>query len=445
LWYLIIYPFTWFTADPEVLKLVQGFFATIILALVWFRSPFTLVEKILISSSYHIMFVYGVLARSYVVGVVICFAFASYRRTLEKHPPMAWVLLGLLSNVHVYLAILSAALGVLWLAQPGKGHPVRLLTRGLSIYLILLSVAAVSVLRPGTIDGSGFPWSLRYVPGRLTEKCATFCDAFITLDSFGDWSYWGPTLPPTSGFYLGLCLALVIAAYLWKEKLALTIYAAFVGAAIAFFYVRYGGATWHSGLFYIALVTVVWYLRDKERPLGHPALFLILLLLNAGGGVKATVGTKVEPLTSGRQTVEWIKEQGLDQEFWVGHPAPQAVSLGAYLDRPLYLLEMESRTRYVRWNYRSRLGDKNLSAPLVKVCDRNDKTVLYLAVSGRLDNQDDRGPENLGRFFEVTELARFDESVMEKFTLYRLLRKLPASRGALRGPILRPQQGPPKP
>lgn len=415
LWHLILYPLTRLTGDPVALKFVQGAFSSLALGLLWFRSPFKLPEKVLISSSYHFLFSYAVLARPYAIGIVLCMIFVDSRRRLDERPWLAWLLLGLMANVQFFFALMSVALAFLWL---GRADNPKRLVRGFPIYLFLSGLAALCVLRAGALGESTFPWHLYYNSGRLTTTCSSFGNAFFPIGEMGRWESISPKLPPIAGFYLGLLLLLMLWKYLWPDKLAWLTFTGYCTVTLAFFYLRHGGESWHYGLFYIFFITTVWLSLERGNKLGSRGLLLLLLFLSVPGGIKAVVGSTIQPTSSNQAAAEWIEKKGLEKKFWIAYPTFPALAVSAYLDRPLYTLETGSEASFTRWEKQPPVNPEDLGPRIAQVCEREGLDEVHLIQ--RIDPAVGVEPEELTSHFKVTELARFEQSQREQYVLYKL-------------------------
>ncbi|MCA9781168.1 MAG: hypothetical protein KC800_30820, partial [Candidatus Eremiobacteraeota bacterium] len=244
LWHLILYPITRFTGEPGLgLKTTQFVFALGYLALLWFRSPFSLLEKSLISGSYTLSYLYGAVSRCYAPGIFLCFLFLAYPQRIARRPWVGWLLLGLLANTHFFLAVLSFFLAILWLSL--EPEPRRLL-RGAWIYVVLSAVAALTVLRPNTIDGRGrFGWQDDFSLVRLGVKFSGVGNAFLPVGGIFSHNIDDPVLPLRVGFFTGLLVLTCVGVLLWKQKGALATYFGFVSCLMLFFWLRYGGLAWH--------------------------------------------------------------------------------------------------------------------------------------------------------------------------------------------------------
>ncbi|HEV2992824.1 MAG TPA: hypothetical protein VG012_00325 [Acidimicrobiia bacterium] len=69
-WYLVLYGVTRFTGDPRAMQLVELVVVTATAALVLFRSPFTLPVRVAMLAGYSVAFEYGVISRSYSLGLL---------------------------------------------------------------------------------------------------------------------------------------------------------------------------------------------------------------------------------------------------------------------------------------------------------------------------------------------------------------------------------------
>ncbi len=93
---------------------------------------------------------------------------------------------------------------------------------------------------------------------------------------------------------------------------------------LAFFYTRYPGMIWHSGLIFMALFASVWIDRSSMRdstadssrkPLVPGLIFGALLVIQAVQGVAAIGRDLRQPLSNGRAAAQFIRAQG-----WLNDP-----------------------------------------------------------------------------------------------------------------------------
>ena len=93
---------------------ISGAIAVAATSLLVFRSPFPRYLKLSLPFTYFLLFQYSVVARSYVLAPLLLFAIA----TIWRRGPVALaILLGLLANVAVHTAVISAGLALVYVVE----------------------------------------------------------------------------------------------------------------------------------------------------------------------------------------------------------------------------------------------------------------------------------------------------------------------------------------
>jgi hypothetical protein len=151
--------------------------------IIYWWSPFSRCEKILLLLSYFLFWEYFVVSRAYVLIALIAFAFSALRELRPRPELIRWLLLGLLANVHMFGAIWSAVLATM-LAMKGvqdRSAPFA----GAALYPILL-VFAIATMVPA-VDFAPYAHDVRFNVSRLADLTIPF-GAFLPLrlDSIRD-------------------------------------------------------------------------------------------------------------------------------------------------------------------------------------------------------------------------------------------------------------------
>ena len=79
LWYLILWIASFFTDSPYALQVVHGMIAVALIATIALASPFARLERLLLLSSYFVVFEYTVVSRAYGLGFLIALVYADMR------------------------------------------------------------------------------------------------------------------------------------------------------------------------------------------------------------------------------------------------------------------------------------------------------------------------------------------------------------------------------
>ncbi len=420
LWYLILWPFSLLTSNPVVLKWVQATVVSLGLGLLWLCSPFSRVEKFLLSWSYCLVFNYAVVCRSYCLAVTLLFLFLAFRERIDRFPPAGWVLLGLLLNVHFLVAIFAVALAVLWLGSDRDLLKARL--NGISIFVLLGAFACWTVLSMSNITGPTHPWYIRFSVTAFARRLSTFAYTFLPAINLDLNNYWEHSLPLLStGLLATLLLGGMVWAYLKPQPLAQACYFTAAVLVVFFFYFRFGGKPWHSDLFFVNFIGFVWFCRSRKLRLGRDWIFIFLLALNALGGVKTVVGTNLRPLAGSAMAAEWIQERGLEKEFLIGYPCFPTIAVAGYLERPLYYVELEDEGAYAAWGRHQIVEANQLYLFVERVFEKRELKKVYLIYDFGLEHGTRGGwAKKLDPSIKVTELARLEQCIRENYIIYLL-------------------------
>src|SRR5262249_9628534 len=123
LWHILVWGVTRLTSDPMWMQVLHIGLAVGVWTIIYWWSPFSRLEKILLLLSYFLFWEYFVISRSYVLIALIAFAFIAWRERRPRPAFLLWLLLGLLANVHMFGAIWSMVLAAM-LAFEGRRRSV---------------------------------------------------------------------------------------------------------------------------------------------------------------------------------------------------------------------------------------------------------------------------------------------------------------------------------
>ena len=153
LWYLLLwFPGRW-TANPLGMQGVNFVLAVMSIGLIWLRSPLDWKEKLLLSLSYQVGYNFFVLSRCYSLGTLLVLVFVSFPSVFRQRSYLAWAVLGLLANVHLYFTAASLCLAIVWMGSQANS---KRLLGGASAYLVGFFFAALALLRAMNPDETRF-------------------------------------------------------------------------------------------------------------------------------------------------------------------------------------------------------------------------------------------------------------------------------------------------
>jgi hypothetical protein len=339
LWYLLLMPLTRLSRDPVLMQLLHVAIAGATVAVVLWRAPLSIIEKVLFPFGYYMVFEYAVKSRSYALGCLLIVTLCAVWGQRHRHPLLIASLLALMANVHIMLMVISVAFVVALIADR--------LTDGAELdrqshaswrfdVLAMLVIGAgwgiaVATALPPPDLGYLPSWFIAISRGRLQETVSTL--GFMLSADRPKWA----TIAA-----IGI---LVIALVRTREN---PVAASFLGAAIvgllSFFYIRVPAMVWHAGLLFMVLVASVWIDRisaptRRARPLVPAAMFCALLLCQVANGLVAVQRDLRQPLSSGRDVARFIVNRGWERDPVIGMLDYTTTTVVGYLgiDRAYYV------------------------------------------------------------------------------------------------------------
>lgn len=397
LWYLVLWFPSRLTDDPHIMQIVTAGIGAASLSLIWMRSPFSFLERALLSSGFQLAYNLTALSRSYSLGILIVLSFVAYRKEFARRPWVGWLLLGLLANVHLYFAAASFCLAIDWLRDENRSVP---LLQGASLYLlgmffslltmlrlfetrlhsfehlplvagltlllglalwlcskrlpelttIILAMAILALLglmalgwyfRPGLSAGA--------VAQRLLSSLSVLGAGIVPLFHPLKTGYWNLALPPVLGSCLFGAATWVSFVLLRKRTHRLCLLALQTSFMLAVFSFWQPGTSWHAGVLYLLLVGYLWLAKREDSLVGPVWLLPLFILPQSLAGAHAMVASKTRGLSASQDTAIWLREQELDQETIYGYDLFPTLGVATYLRKPFYFLEAGEYLSYNPW------------------------------------------------------------------------------------------------
>ncbi len=330
LWFWMLEFVQLFSADLNAMKVIIGVAAVGTLALLWLASGLSLLEKVLISASYHISWQYGVFSRNYMPGVLFLVLFSVFWVQWRRHPIAGAILLGLACLTHAFFVPVAGILALLFLWDWwNEEHTARaLIFAGVFGALMLVAVVSLYMAVPTmevVIDQAA--------PAAETKQLISRIGYAFTVEFIGEpfetiagLLYFTAFLPLTSVVLLAAVGALFL-------------------SAIQVF--LYGGLAWHMGAIYVLFICIYVVYRQKI----HRAIPTALLAVSAIGGVLVPINHDL-PYSTGQQAANLIREAGLEDGNWAAFPDIGGEVPFAVLGRRYWTIECACDIARVNWRNR---------------------------------------------------------------------------------------------
>jgi hypothetical protein len=378
LWYYVLYLVSRLSRSVVMLHATTIILASLS-AYLWLRdAPLPRMLRLPLLATYLFFYEYGVLSRSYALGLLCLFLFCwIYRRELLRVPLLS-LLLTLLALTSAYGAMIAVALGLtLFLQAFADLYHARREGRSIG-QLALSTVGGIIVLglglggswitsippsngffAPAGILGPAPIWPnlaisywLAYFP-----RCNPNNGSWMVTAAMGDeWSMLAPALPWLGIAWLVLCLVA-----LRKAPLVAIGYAAGIAIMAGFQHRVYAGYIRHFGHYFILLIGCIW-LHQKQRPEARQGRLLGVLLATSLAVQIATCVAAVKtetnlPFSGALEAAQFLRSQGFAEAPLVGSFDHMASTVAGYLDRPFRSTETyEKVTSVVFHNHRWAMG-----------------------------------------------------------------------------------------
>lgn len=428
LWYLLLRPLGALTRDPVAMQLVHWLIGALIYLVIGFASPFSRLERVLILLSYFLFFEYIVPSRGYGLGALALLGFAWVRQHRPAATILPWLFLGLAANTNAFAAIAAVSLGVSWFVM-NAADSWRRHVAGMIAFIACLAVAALSAVPPQeqvatmVSHKAEEPSGIESAPIKTIAKATarTTTNAFLPIEDEFPARFWNPSLgPPWLRALLSIPILVIIARILSRERELLLAFGVCLIGLVAFAAIISDGQARHHGILFVIFVVALWMLRVRGRPL--PRLALLLLVLNALGGLQAVVGERLGPFSRADDAAAWIEAEGHADAFWIAAPHLKGASVAGRLGRSFYLLECMCTTPFVSVGTRRRIREQDeVSQRVADALRAVGRKEAFLLLAGGL--ADAIGPGADDPNLQVELLARFDGAevgLSENYAVYRV-------------------------
>ncbi len=444
LWYVILWAITRVSADPLAMQIVHAAIGVGVWLLIYRCSPFATPEKFLLLLSYFLFWEYFVISRSYGLMALLGFGFIAVRTRRPRSGMLPWILLGLLANTVVYGAIWSLAMATFFGAERIRTDRPSVL-RGAGVYATCLGFAIWTMTpAPDAVHalmvsiGVGRLASLYTFPVDalapfpvtwLKEVCAFVIDPRTATYP----TFWNPVPVHALARVLGLAdppgrVATILAAALvacWAiirdRRVMAELAMGYVGVLLFTYVWHFRGYARHHGIVLLMLVAAVWLTRVRDARVPRRGLWWAILGVNVIAGL-TTLSSEFRPFSEGRNVAAWIEQHGLADAFLVGSPDVATATVAAYLQRPIYYLESESRGRLIEENTRRQvdLGPVEIGRRVVRALAGRDDAILILNHELAPETAASTAPD-----LSFTPARAFTRAIVprERYFVYRVTRR----------------------
>ncbi|MBE9006326.1 hypothetical protein IQ259_14980 [Fortiea sp. LEGE XX443] len=367
LWYFSLAFLRKIVDNPIIMQVFHLTITVISVAFFCLYSPFNYRQKFLFSFGFFTFYEYLLISRNYAFSMLFIFAFCTVFSSRKITYVYLAILLGLLANSSAYGLLVSFSLSLTLLAEFlfDTRHRQQYFSQSqkydlfLSIIIVIFSfILSIYIITPPTDS---------YLHGGLNKGWQIQLDIHHFLRSIGRIFGSYLLIIPTSKRWLDLIVCAAIAVFiviltlikLSKKPVPLFFYITGTSLIFAFTYLRFIGVHRHFGHFYLVLIAALWlgsYYQESTVLLDklsirtnsitfvhkwHHIALMLILYIQFFGGIYSFSRDLFIPLSSSRETSQYIQKAGLDNEFIVASRDANMAPLSGYLNRKFYYPELQ--------------------------------------------------------------------------------------------------------
>ncbi len=356
-WYTILWSISKFTHNVTYMQAAQWIIACLAAGLIVFYSPFPTLTKILICFGYYFLFEYAILSRNYGIAVLlVCCICLLMGREFKYKTSVYYILLFLLSNVHLLAMLLAASLHLYFLLSYTSKK--KLLIHTLAGGMALLP-AVIFIFPPSDSTINMGYWLHKWNIHQLTATVEGPLRAFLPIQAWWNPHFWNTEFlieAKSEHSILKivnlLCMMSLIALaffILRKSRKSLILFGANLllnlilsASVFSLTSARY------AGFIFIGFFAACW-LHYYEQPISGASKKLLnsLLAIQLAAGAFAVISDIRLPFSNLYRIDELVREvpagEPLVTDYWTMN------GYVAYLDRPAYCVDMDKKISFVTW------------------------------------------------------------------------------------------------
>jgi len=474
LWHVCLYGLSQITHNPLIMQVFHLGISIGIVCLIAKFSPFSILHKFLLSSSYFIFFEYTLISRNYNMGIFFLFLFCVIYTHSYKNYLLLSITLALAANTNIYALIVSVILAIFLVYegfQSGKFHlplPLKLLASafifsfgGLVSALQILRVVILKLSTTSSIHNlpilNGQDLGTTSQVTKLDMVSAFFQDFKLVVDAINsiwhsyipfprmfDLHFWNrniltfdPAIASPFGIsgeeLLACAFSLVLfglaAYYFSQQRLIFWLYVfgnfillSFIQLLLSVYDKPYAR---HYGYLFIFFIICLWLFNSSPVKFGSDvtavqksfrpkvAFYFItmILLIQATAGVYAVSMDYLFAFSNSKDTASFIAKKGFQEATIIGSQYRNVSVVSGYLDQPIYYPELQQFGTFWTRGFPEIEEEQLLNEVEAQTNSVEDQTILLVLTKPLSIKATD---------ITITQVAQFNHSIVpdENFYLY---------------------------
>ncbi|MDD5569559.1 MAG: hypothetical protein PHD97_00210 [Bacteroidales bacterium] len=385
LWHLLLFGLTSITGNAFIMQIVHIIISAAFIFLINKYSPFSILQKILLTFGYYTFFEFNMISRGYGLGfllvVIVCIL---YKNRYRYYLPVS-VLLFLLANSTIFGLMLSVSFAFIILLDYvilKKQNKVE------NFQFYKIAIAGIIIIA-GWITGliqmlpspdSTFPLSYleHYTFSMVRFKYSFICSlgAYLPIPDFWDSYFWNTNLFiknfHTPNLIFSLIVFLIYIIGFLRNRLITLFFTAGTLLQIAFYYYTMMPTLYrYVGHFTVLLIICTWinhyYNEDKYKnkllknlsylgkKISKP-LFTIILVISFVGGIGSYYLDLIHPFSTNYKAAKFIRENKLQDLKIIGAIDFIVSPLAVELQKKIYYSQRKEFGTFAVWDKKRKLN-----------------------------------------------------------------------------------------
>lgn len=424
LWYILQFLITRFTTNPFFLQLLHLIIASGSIFIILKYSPFSKLQKFLLSFSYFLLYEYSTISRCYALGILFLFIVCTVYQHREKRFFLLVLLLCILCLINIYVLILSLVIFIVLvseLIQKYKKQNLSIKKVGISI-VIFFAVVVFSVHQTIPPSDSAF---LQWFHNPF-KAMAGIWEAYFPVPVIS-MNFWNSNI--ITNYYIRAILSVMIFIPLLmlfvRNKWSLMLFFGGSVGILSFTILLYLGFIRHYGHYFLLFIISFWifqyekndillikfafiqkiaYFINKYRNL----IFTSFLFLHFVVAVFACTIDWLNPFSANKQAAEFIKNNKLPDFIAADWDTPCS-GISSLLNKDFYYLSCSCLRPYIKFNKsRVEYPKKEIIKRVYQLAVNQNDTIL-LILNYNLNETDEH---------HYMYLKKFDSSIVTDEVYY---------------------------
>lgn len=375
LWHFLLFLLTQFTHNPIAMQFFHSALATAAIFILAAFSPFTRLQKILLTFGYFFLYEYSIISRYYVLTVLLLFLALVFIQDFRKKPIVFSIILFLLANTSLFGVIFSVlcmfCVAYRVFAERKKDTSLEsvgwrsILASGVLLIGILFSMYSIQRGVHTSFAQNSFLWHSGLDGPRTVLTISKILSAFIPIPNTTGIHFWNTALVMQIPSWVRVILSLGIVGYcivfFRHEKPAFLFWAIGILALEVLLYVLLIPAIRYEGHIFLLFVASYWlkiiFTRQSPQPKNRKnprmersrvsLMFMGILVVHLISGGFAYIQDLRFPFSNCSEAGRNLTQKDLSRQCLFGSLDHIVSPLTAFIHKPIYYPERDSIGTYI--------------------------------------------------------------------------------------------------